>query len=297
MRKSNIIYPYPMLREGSNDYVDCSFSISNQEEVFDSKKEINGKFTLKIEYQLKCEGLKEMISNNQAKVVLYLESRLTSYRKSFSFESDSNQIELEINKTELGDYVDIRPFIISNIDIESFKLKEHNQELFENTNCSIRKGDYLAEATGLHIILDKYDPLADKPSIFKIYVDYELKEDYTVEWESNYICITLNEKFYTMYNKISNVPEYRIVLSSLFVSPALVDVLSFMKNLSEDDNDYYKDKKWFIVLSTRLQSLNIDIRKEISMSLIANRLLPIVSTAISNIDYIITNMYEDKGDK
>lgn len=297
MRKSNIIYPHPILREGSVDYIGCSFSISNEEEVSNSKKEINGKFTLKIGYNLHCKGLEQMIENNQAKVVLYLESRMTSYRRSFSFEKDTTELELEIHKNELGDYVDIKPFILANQDIVNFKLEEHNQQLFKNTNFSIRKGDFLAEANGLHIILNKYDPLADKPSIFKIHVDYDQKEDYIVNWEFDHISITLNEKMHTLYNKISREPSYRIVLSSLYVCPALVDVLSAMKNANDDDLEGYKTKKWFIVLSKRLKDLKIDLHSEYSMSNVSNRILPIVSTAVSNIDYIIDELYSDKGEK
>ena len=297
MRKSNIIYPHPILREGSIDYLGCNFSISNEEEVANSKKEINGKFTLKIGYNLQCPGLAQMIENNQAKVVLYLESRMTSYRKSFTFEKDSTELELEIHKNELGDYVDIKPFIIANQDIEHFVLEEHNQQLFKNTNFSIRKGDFLAEADGLHIILNKFDPLADKPSIFKIHVDYDQKEDYIVNWETDHISITLNGKMHTLYNKISREPSYRIVLSSLFVCPALVDVLSAIKNAVDDDLEDYKTKKWFIVLSKRLKDLKIDLHSEYSMSNIANKILPIISTAVSNIDYIIDELYSDKGEK
>ena len=297
MRKSNVIYPHPILREVSIDYLGCSFSISNEEEVANSKKEINGKFTLKIRYNLQCPGLSQMIENNQAKVVLYLESRMTSYRKSFTFEKDSTELELEIHKNELGDYVDIKPFIIANQDIEHFVLEEHNQQLFKNINFSIRKGDFLAEADGLHIILNKFDPLADKPSIFKIHVDYDQKEDYIVNWETDHISITLNEKMHTLYNKISREPSYRIVLSSLFVCPALVDVLSAIKNAIDDDLEDYKTKKWFIVLRKRLKDLKIDLHSEYSMSNVANKILPIISTAVSNIDYIIDELYSDKGGK
>lgn len=296
MRKSNIVYPYPILREGSNDYINCSFSISNQEDVFNSKKEVNGKITLKIEYQLHCDSLEQMILNEEAKVVLYLESRMTSYRKSCAFENDSTQIELEINKAELGDYVDIKPFIVACKDIDFFKLTEHNLELFSGTNISVRKGDFLAEALGLHVILNKFDPLVDKPSIFKIHVDYDLKEDYIVSWESDFIEITLNEKLHSLYNKISIEASYRIVLSSLFVSPALVDVLSAIKNANDDDLEGYKNKKWFIVLTTKLKNLNIDLKSEYSMSNVANKILPIVSTSVNNIDYIINELYNDKGE-
>lgn len=297
MRKTNVSFPHPILKENSNDYNECLFAISNQEDVFNSKKEINGKLLITIGYSLICASLEKMISDKKAKVVLYLESRKTNYRRSFSFDFDSTSLEIEINKNELGEYLDIKPSIVSTVDIDAFSLPEHNKEIWGNSIISIRKGDFLAEANGLHVVLNKFDPLADKPSIFKIHVDYDMKDDFTVNWEEDYISITLNEKLHALYNKISEEASYRIVLSSLFVTPALVDVLSAMKNSNEDDMEGYKTKKWYIVLSSRLEALNINLKDEYSLSEVANKILPISITAISNIDHIITELYySNKGE-
>lgn len=296
MRKSNVSRPLPYLKEDCDDYVGCSFSISDQNDVFDSKQEVNGKFSITIKYHLECKGLVNMIENDEAKVVLYLESRMTNYRRACVFNSDSSEIVLDINKSEVGDYIDVKPFIVSNIDKDSFKLEEHN-DLFNNANLILKKGDYLAEAKGLRVFLNKYDPLADKPSIFKIQVNYEMKKPFEVNWEDDYILIILNEKLHGLYNKISQEPCFRIILSSLFVTPALVDVLAMLKNATEEDVESYKDKKWYIVINVRLKKLKIEIKNEYSMLQVANEILPIISTAISNIDYVVEEMCNDKGDK
>ena len=296
MRKSNVSRPLPYLKDDCDDYVDCSFSISDQNDVFDSKQEVNGKFSITIKYHLKCQGLMEMIEKDEAKVVLYLESRMTNYRRACAFNSNASEIVLDIHKNEVGDYIDIKPFIVSNVDKDSFRLEEHNK-IFNNANLILKKGDYLAEAKGLRVLLNKYDPLADKPSIFKIQVNYEMKKTFEVSWEEDYILIILNEKLHGLYNKISQEPNFRIILSSLFVTPALVDVLAMLKNATEDDLESYKDKKWYEVITARLKKLKIDIKDEYSMLQVANEVLPIIPTSISNIDYIVNELYNDKGDK
>lgn len=296
MRKSNVSRPLPYLKDDCDDYVDCSFSISDQNDVFDSKQEVNGKFSITIKYHLKCQGLTEMIEKDEAKVVLYLESRMTNFRRACAFNSNSSEIVLDIHKNEVGDYIDIKPFIVSNVDKESFRLEVHNK-IFNNANLILKKGDYLGEAKGLRVLLNKYDPLADKPSIFKIQVNYEMKKTFEVSWEEDYILIILNEKLHGLYNKISQEPNFRIILSSLFVTPALVDVLAMLKNATEDDLESYKDKKWYEVITARLKKLKIDIKDEYSMLQVANEVLPIIPTSISNIDYIVNELYNDKGDK
>lgn len=296
MRRSNISRPLPYLKDGCEDYINCSFSISDQNEILDSMKEINGKLSLSIKYYLNCNGLLDMVAKDEARVVLYLESKMTNYRKAFMFDKDSCEINLEINKCEVGEYIDIKPFIVSNVNKNDFKLVEHNT-YFANVNLILKKGDYLAEATGLSVYLNKFDPLADKPSIFKIRVNYEMKEDFIVNWEDDYIIITLNGKLHELYNKISQESSFRIILSSMFVTPALVDVLATLKSANEDDIESYKDKKWYVVITSKLKSLNINIKEEYSLSQVANKILPIIPTAVSNIDYVIDELYNDKGDK
>ena len=48
---------------------------------------------------------------------------MTNYRRACVFNSDSSEIVLDINKSEVGDYIDVKPFIVSNIDKDSFKLE------------------------------------------------------------------------------------------------------------------------------------------------------------------------------
>lgn len=297
MKKNNINFPHPLLKDGIADYVDCKFEINNLDDIFNSLKEENGKLILTIKYHLKCNSLQQMIANNEANVVLYLESKMTNFRKYYIFDGANNVKEIEINKEELGDYLDVKPYIVSNIDTNNFNLQEHNKEIFGDFSFSIRKGDFLAEANGIKIELNKYDPLADKPSIFKIHVDYNLNDDFVVNWEDDYISITLNEKLHGLYQKISEEPKYRIVLSSLFVVPALVDVLATMKAANGDDLEFYKDKKWYVVLTSRLKACKIDLDLEDNLSRIANKILPIVSTAVDNIDKIISEIYNDKEEK
>lgn len=60
----------------------------------------------------------------------------------------------------------------------------------------------------------------------------------------------------------------------LFATPVLVDALYFIKNMTDEERMDYESKKWYQVINHRLQELKINISSEVSMTKIANLILP-----------------------
>ncbi len=60
----------------------------------------------------------------------------------------------------------------------------------------------------------------------------------------------------------------------MFAASVLIDVLSYIKNSSEDDIEDIKDKKWYQVINSRLDTLSIDLKLESSLTKVANMVLP-----------------------
>ncbi len=273
MRNTNVNYPYPVLSAANEDYENCKFNICLR-----SEPSIQGDLVVvDMTYELFCDGMKQLISEGNTKVVLYLESVEAEYRRLIEFPLDSNEITVTENKNMLSKVLQIRGYIIALKDISPFVLPEHNKELFGNIPFSIRKGDILAISEDFYNIpLDNYDPLADRPSIFSIRRQtLHPKEEITVDFMSHdKITIFLNNDVYEKYNNLYEAPELRMFLSSLFAAPVLVDVLSYMKNADQDMIDAISNKKWYQVLSARLLEMNIDLNTVESMTKVANIIIP-----------------------
>ena len=289
MKKTNINYPHPVLSAANEDYLDCTFDIALTDEPV-----INGDVSIiNLSYSLESEGLKELIYLNSAHVTLYMESVESEYRNIFNFDNDKTTISITINKNQLSKNLQIRGYIIANKEIKSFKLKEHNKEVLGDIPYEVRPGDILAISENFYNIpLDNYDPLADRPSIFSIrrQPSGEHKE-ISVDFLSHAkITIFLNDEVFEKYQHLYEAPEARMFLASFFAAPVLVDVLSYVKNASDDDKEALTGLKWYQVLQARMKELDIDLSQEPSLTYVANCVLPHVFK--SNIEQF-TNVFQN----
>lgn len=271
MKKVSINYPFPVLNDSNDDFVEgCYFNIEMGE-----ASEIEKQFVLPFEYKLNCSSLERMIENKKAAVVLQIESSETGYRKAEYFKGDTNRIDIHIDKNLLGSEIRVKGFIVSQEDIFPYEPDERNIELFGNVPFRVRKNDYLAVSNDkFSIPVDSYDPLADKPSIFSIRKS-DRDEEIEIDYRQNKITILINKDLHALYKKYYDAPENRVILASFFAAPALEDTISMMKSCSCEELDQeYGKFKWYQVVKNKLNEQKIDINKEDSIIKIVNKLLP-----------------------
>lgn len=281
MKITNINYPHPVLDASNSDYIGSSFDISLETDPTVT----NSSILIDVSYSLECEGLRELIESGKAEVAIYLDCSVAEFRRIDTFSSSNTRMQIQINKSDVNRSIQLKGYIIAHNSIPSFVLPEHNKEIFASVPFSVRKGDILAIAMhSYNIPLDSYDPLADRPSIFAIRKQTERpKEEISADFSGQKITIWLNAETHEKYSKLYEAPETRGFLSSFLAAPILVDVLYFIKNMSEEDKVDYETKKWYQVIEKRLNDLRIDLGAEDSMAKIANLILPrLFSTSIDS---------------
>lgn len=272
MNKTNINYPHPVLSSANEDYIESSFDIMLVEEPC-----IEGNnAVINIAYSLVCSGLSNLIASGDAQVVIYMDSTVAEFRQMKAFDNDKTEMKIEINRNDVNRSLQVKGYIIAAKPIKSFSLQEHNKAFFGTVPFSLRKGDIMGLAThSFNIPLESYDPLADRPSIFSIRKQTQRpKEEVSSDFSGQKITIWLNEETHNKYRTLYVAPDTRGVLSAFFAAPVLVDALYFMKNMSEEERIEYESKKWYQVINHRLQELKLDINSEVSMTKIANLILP-----------------------
>ncbi len=285
MKKTNIGFPYPVLSDDNNDYVDSYFRLIATE---DAAVE-NGKIILKFYYDLKSSGLQLMIDNKQAEVLLYAESVESSFRRIFRF--DDATIEIEIEAALLTQKLKVKALIVAAVEYKEFIFDEHNKDLFNSFGFDLHKGDILALSNLYEIPLDIIDPLANKPSVFSIRPDDNAIDSIRVDfWEDpNKINIWLKRDMHNLYQELREHPRFRMLLASYFVIPALIETLTFMKyDGASVDNEEVKTKGWFQSLEGRLAGLKIDLATtDLSITTIANKILnDMVQVSMDNLKSI-----------
>lgn len=292
MNKTNINYPHPVLSVANEDYVNSKFDIELIEEPV-----VEGDLAIiSMRYLLECDGLATIIKEKKARVVLYFESVIAEYRQIEHFPFDKTEIKVEIKKEKLNRAVNVKGYIIATGELNGFTLPEHNKECFGTVPFNLRKGDILGIAThNYNIPLQSYDPLADRPSIFSIRRQTDRpKEEVSANFSDNKIYIYLNDDTYEKYQQLYVAPDVRVILASFFAAPVLVDVLNFMKHMTEEDRMVYEDKKWYQVITHRINELKIDITTEESLTKIANMILPhIFSSTITSLTTLCKELLKE----
>ncbi|MBQ0098301.1 MAG: hypothetical protein KBS62_05145 [Oscillospiraceae bacterium] len=272
MNKTNINYPHPVLSSANEDYIQSSFDISLVDEPSIEENNV----VINVAYSLLCDGLQYLIASGDAQVVIYMNSTVAEYRQMKAFDSDKTEMNIKINRNDINKSLQLKGYIIAANSIKSFSLPEHNKAFFGTVPFSLRKGDIMGLAThSFNIPLESYDPLADRPSIFSIRKQTQHpKEEVSSDFSGQKITIWLNEETHNKYRTLYAAPDTRGVLSAFFAAPVLVDTLYFMKNMTEEEKIEYESKKWYQVINHRLQELKLDISSDVSMTKIANLILP-----------------------
>ena len=296
MKKTNINYPHPVLSAFNEDYNNCHFDI-----VILNEPKIEGNtIALCLGYNLICQSLEERVSRSEIRVVVYVESVVAEYRKTFSFKPEEKEMVMSIDKNAVNQKLEIRGFLIAEKPLSPFKLPEHNKELLGDVPFNIKPGEILAVSEHFYNIpIEAYDPLADRPSIFSIRQQHERPdEDVSVDFLTDQkIKIYLNNKTYEKYQRLYEAPEVRMVLASFFAVPVLVDVLAYIKNANEDDLEAISDKKWYSVIKSRLSALNIDLGTEHSMVKVANQVLPhVFKTSVESFTQVFDALIPSGGE-
>ena len=263
MKQSNQNFPFPVLAKGSLDYQkDCKFSLV----INQFPKEVAGFIFFALEYELTSDGLRRLIKEENASVLIQVVCRETSFRKVYLFQGQQ-VLPISINKKELSGLISINSFVVANRNVENFLLPEHNKEFF-TLPSQINKGDKLAIGETISFKLNKFDSLRPIASIVSIKENKETKEDVDLDLSGEKIVIFLSKELFEEYKKLREFPELRNYLAINVVMPSLVEALSEMRN-NADTIDM--DKRWVMTLDKVLKQLEVDLySSDLSCYAIAN---------------------------
>lgn len=226
MVKSKLDYPHPVLMPDGDDYdKECSFSVNMREEV--QEDECNVMFGM--EYNLQCDDLEKLICEGKARVVVYIESPNSSFRQMLTFPENELNIKIEVKKDMVSRKITAKPYIIATENIYNFSSEWFNSDYFENASFDIRKGDILAIEKQYDIVLDNIDMFKNCASVFSVRLDERVPYGVKVNYNDHKINVMINKTDYEKYRDLREQQEFRCLLSSTLIFPALVEAIEAMK--------------------------------------------------------------------
>lgn len=248
----NRLYPYPVLREGTDDYASGKFTASIQ-----ASRSLSGEVVeLDISYQLDNEVLSNMLKNSQATVVCHIECSQTAYRELRPLRQETDSIIIQ--GRDIAGKVELCVFILAAIDLPQY-ANTFNDD-YGGQSFSIEAGSPLAIGLQLAIFVEKQLSDIEKvQSIIKIKKDPMPEDIMKVDLEDNLIIVFLPEKQFFLYESLTENPNASRTLHSLVIIPVLVHTISLLKVEPSE----YHERLWYRAIDKAIKrEYQFDIESE-----------------------------------
>lgn len=247
------LFPYPILNTNIDDYIDSKFDLDVNYEV----SENNLKF--KIEIDLDNGEIIEGIKNQKYKLIVQMYCGSTSLRRKIEIEDLSQVREVIIPESDLIGKVLLQGFLVANRDIKEFTNSNFHED-YGDIRFEIDKGMKLGVTNIIQFTIKKNkEELGDIPSVFSIIKrSADSKEPVVYELGEDKIIIQLNTEEFNNYYMYANSMEYKDIVNSIIIYPALLYVLDYIKNnYDESSSDDLTDRTWFLSIEHRLKELKM----------------------------------------
>lgn len=251
MRIKNKYYPYPVIAEGNDSYESSTF-------VSDADYGTEGhyiKFTLCAEVY--NDLLKKMLSEGSVKYAHHIECPQTCFRKLIL--TDDSEHEYIVHESKLNGVVQVCSFLMANQDIIGYANPDFSRD-YKGIKFNIDSGCIMAIGSQVDITINKdKEDLSRASSIFAIRRSHDPAQKHLqVSTNGPKIVVMVPERTCNQYMSLSNDPMFVPVLHSMVVMPALMQVLSELKDASLHGLLYnYEEYRWFTALKKTSAKLSI----------------------------------------
>lgn len=229
------LYPYPVLSNNTDEYVNSSFSMDLQ--VTKGLREICFSITLR----LVNDEIQQLIYDGLAEYVIHIECPYTSYRT--VIKTDDTDIRKNIPEHKLNGKVSVCAFIVAKDEISEYHNSLFNED-YAGIIFTLHRGNVIAIGGQVNIEITKeVEELSKIPSIFTICrcaedTDDSMKIDITGEK----IAITLCNRSFGNYKMLSGMPSMLPILHSMLIVPTLIYTFETLK---KEGISEFEDLRWF----------------------------------------------------
>ena len=240
MEIRNRLFPYPVLCEDTDDYVDGEFYV----EAKLVEQGVND-IVVQFDMHLDNSGLQNLINIGKAEFVVHIECSNTAFRTVIKTFSNTEQYRI-MNSRVNGD-INLLGMIVSKEKIDHYTNPFLNED-YSDITLNIDKASILAydNMNPIHIAKN-YEELAEKDSIFSIVkemrIDQNERKPIWYRLDNDRIKIIVDEEVYASYIRYQGNSTMQPLMMSLLVMPALAYMLEVLRNegWEEHASDY-----WFI---------------------------------------------------
>ena len=252
-------FPYPVIRETHDDYIDEEFFLwstneSNRKPKFELSEDSSiAKFELN--YSLSSTAIKRQIANGNAVYLSVFSCKETFFHKVFESSSESNNF-VEINLDEISGKIELESYVYikNDLTIESKTInQEYFSDIFSERKFDYYEGNIIAQAQAF-----KFNCVPDifnfSSSLFRLVQDDDLKDgEWHVDTDQDKIIIKAAKNIIKIEQNLTNQKDGESVLANSIYFSAVMHAVILYLNEPELVNVYH----WAKVFEQRMAIKNV----------------------------------------
>ena len=251
MEIKNRLFPYPVLCEDTDDYIEGGFEV-----VADIINQDINSLVLKFTMHLDNAGLRRQISQGNAEYIIHIECSNTSFRTVIHTFSDEETYR--ISSSKVNGEIALLGMVVSKKDIPFYRNNNLNPD-YSDIDLMIPRAAILAYYNMPKInVLKNYEELAQEDSLFSVVREMRLDQNEEkpihFQLDPERIKIFVNEEVYSAYIQYQNNLTMRPLIMSVLVMPALTYMMEELRHGYEE----YENYRWFVKFSKFYQQQGKD---------------------------------------
>ncbi len=240
MEIKNRLFPYPVLCEDTDDYVEGEFYV-------EAKLVEQGLNDILVQFDMHLDnpGLQSLINSGKAEFVIHMECSNTAFRTVIKTFSNTEQYRI-MNSRVNGD-INLLGMIVSKEKIGHYTNSALNED-YNDITLTLDKASILAydNMDPIHIAKN-YEELAEKDSIFSVVKQMRMDQNehnaITFALDADKIKIRVDDDLYSSYITYKGNSAMQPLMSAILVMPALTFMMETLRNEGIED---YASSYWFI---------------------------------------------------
>lgn len=240
MEIRNRLFPYPVLCEDTDDYVEGEFHV-------EAKLVEQGLNDILVQFDMHLDnsGLQSLINTGKAEFVIHMECSNTAFRTVIRTSSNTEQYRI-MNSRVNGD-INLLGMVVSKTTIGHYSNPALNED-YEDITLNIQPASILAyeNMDPIHIAKN-YEELAEKDSIFSVVkqmrMDQNEHNSIRFKLDTDKIKIMVDDDLYGSYITYKGNTAMQPLMTSILVMPALTFMMEILRTEGVED---YASSYWFI---------------------------------------------------
>lgn len=241
-------FPYPVLRPGSNDYVDSAMQTTV--ELIQSENQLE--ITAEAEISIGVEEIRALIKQDKASYVAVFSCRDTYFRKAVL--SKDPHLRERFPAGQLRGEVLIYPYVVATKGIRGYRCPWINPE-FGKGPFSFPNGAVLAvdEPQTIHVDRETFRPIS---SCFYLVANENVPpHEWHIDTAEDKVRIIVNPALKERITNARNNKENRAILINSIYFGAVVQCLTLLKN-----DDEAREQRWAKIFRQRLADQHLDLK-------------------------------------